>query len=125
MTHFDEEIYQIMEYIIEKYEPAFIVNRNPTIKYGSIICMRIRKVHRKYNNFTMTLGTTVLPALNADFDGDTLNIKSIKTTKMRDEYEATYSYKYNFCMSVLDGLFNPECDLLKDSSIAIYQFANC
>ena len=44
---------------------------------------------------------------------------------MRDEYEATYSYKYNFCMSVLDGLFNPECDLLKDSSIAIYQFANC
>ena len=125
MTHFDEEIYQIMEYIIEKYEPAFIVNRNPTIKYGSIICMRIRKVHRKYNNFTMTLGTTVLTALNADFDGDTLNIKSIKTTKMRDEYEATYSYKYNFCMSVLDGLFNPECDLLKDSSIAIYQFANC
>lgn len=44
-----------------------------TITYGSILLMKIRKVHRDPHNMCLAIPSAVLPGLNADFDGDVLN----------------------------------------------------
>ena len=50
----------------------FIINRNPTINYGSII--QVFCVGINLNDFTMAISLQVLKGLGADFDGDVLNI---------------------------------------------------
>ncbi len=70
---FDEYIYKIMCDIVREEHPKIILNRNPTITYGSILLMDIRKVKRDPSDVTLAIPSAILPGLNADFDGDVLN----------------------------------------------------
>lgn len=64
---FNSRVYGIMEYIIDKCDPRVIMNRNPTINFGSLMLMRITKVRNVYNdNHTMSIPVFVLRDLNAD-----------------------------------------------------------
>lgn len=81
---FDPYIYKIMEDIIREEEPKIILNRNPTITFGSILLMKIRKVKKDSDDLTLAVPSAILPGLNADFDGDQLNniglnIKELET----------------------------------------------
>jgi len=67
---FDERIYEIMKFIIKTEEPCCIINRNPTLNYYSMLLMKIRNVKPDSNCFTMAVPLSILPGLNADFDGD-------------------------------------------------------
>jgi hypothetical protein len=58
--------------ILLKTERWLIINRNPTIKYGSILYMRIRKFNKNIKDTTMKLPHAILPLMNADYDGDQL-----------------------------------------------------
>ena len=93
-----------------------------TINYGSMNAMKIRKVKKDYDDFSMSLNLFMLSAANADFDGDTLNILALKTEHLKDEFNRIFNPNENHAISKLDGLFNTEIDLLKDSSIAIFDF---
>lgn len=66
-------IYKIMDRIVKEEHPYLILNRNPTITYGSILLMKIRRVKRDPHDLTLAIPSAVLPGLNADFDGDVLN----------------------------------------------------
>lgn len=57
------------------------------------------------------------------FDGDILNIISLKTKKMVKEFQTINPRK---CMYISrdDGLFNADFNLLKDQLIGLYQFNN-
>ena len=70
---FDEYVYSIMCDIVREEEPRIIINRNPTITFGSILLMKIRKVKRDPGDVTLSIPSAILPGLNADFDGDVLN----------------------------------------------------
>lgn len=73
ITKKDPTIYKILEDLIHANPEGLpvIINRNPTISYGSILqsfCVGIS------DSFTMSVPLTILPPLAADFDGDILNI---------------------------------------------------
>jgi hypothetical protein len=63
---FDPYIYKIMCDIIEEETPKIILNRNPTITFGSILMMRIRKIKPDSNDCTLSIPSAILPGLNAD-----------------------------------------------------------
>ena len=63
---FNEQVYQIMNFIVEKKKPMILINRNPTINYYSLVLMRIRKVKRDPNDYTLSIPLGVLAGLNAD-----------------------------------------------------------
>ncbi len=123
---FNRRVYGIMEYIIEKTDPAVIMNRNPTINFGSLMLMRIKRVRPVYDdNHTMAIPVFILRDLNADFDGDILNIVSIKFQDMKAEYDKNFNPKRSLIISRNDGYFNDNFNLLKDEIIGLYQFNNC
>ena len=119
---FDPKVYEIIKYMLEKDNPMCIVNRNPTINYGSADVMRIVEVPADYCNLCMSLPIASLVPFNADFDGDVLNIYSLKSNKLKTELDRFYNPKKNFYISRTDGLFNRDVDLLKDQSIGLYDF---
>jgi len=68
---FDPMIYKIMQYMITKRNVIVEIKRNPTINYGSQLCMRIARVSSDISDHTMALPENILKVLNADFDGET------------------------------------------------------
>ena len=70
---FDPYIYKIMCDVIREDKPHIILNRNPTITFGSILMMKIRRVKMDADDVTLAIPSAILPGLNADFDGDVLN----------------------------------------------------
>ena len=72
VTGSDQVIYDIMDGMIKDMNGLpVLINRNPTIGYGSILACKVMGINMDY---TMSISLLVLPKLNADFDGDTLNI---------------------------------------------------
>lgn len=66
-TSFNEMIYKIMKYMIDKFEPIVGVNRNPTINWGSFISMRVIEIKPGMDS-TLSIPLQVLDDLNADLD---------------------------------------------------------
>ena len=66
---FDNRIYEIMQFIVKREQPKILINRNPTLNYYSILLMSVRKVKKDINDYTLSVPLSVLPGLNADFDG--------------------------------------------------------
>lgn len=122
---FNQRVYEIMLYIVENNDTRVLVNRNPTIKFGSLICMKIRKVRPEYtDNHTMSLPLFVLRSMNADFDGDTLNIVAIKIKDLAKGFDRNYNPRKSLIISRNDGLFNDDFNLLKDQMHGLYHFNN-
>ena len=57
----DDYIYSIMNDIIREEEPKLIINRNPTITWGSIILMKIRSIKQDANDVTLSIPSAILP----------------------------------------------------------------
>ena len=87
---YDKTIYDILDGLIKDSGGLpFIINRNPTIQYGSILRVRCVGINL---NYTMSISLLVLKNLAADFDGDTLNIWAL--------------YNKDF-INLTDKIFNP------------------
>lgn len=71
---FNPFVYDVMKLINEKEEPHLLINRNPTLNYQSMILVKIRKIKRSSSEYCLTVPITSLSGMNADFDGDILNI---------------------------------------------------
>lgn len=64
---FNKRVYGVMQYIVEKCDPRAIMNRNPTINFGSLMLMKIKRIRAEYNdNHTMSIPVFILSDLNAD-----------------------------------------------------------
>lgn len=122
---YSEKIYEMMKYIIKKRKPKVLINRNPTINYGSILCMRIKDVKKGFSeDYTMSLPLQILTVMNADFDGDIENVVSLKTKELEKEFSKVYNPRYNFFVSRNEGNFNNDMNLFKDQLIGLYEFNN-
>lgn len=120
---FDEYIYQLSAYIIEKHKPRILINRPPTINFGSYLCMKVVAVKRQMNDdYTMNLPLRILPVLNADFDGDNLTMVSVKIKSIMKKFDKVYNPRKGFYISRNDGLFNSDFNLFKDQLIGLYRF---
>jgi DNA-directed RNA polymerase beta' subunit len=122
---YSPKIYEVMNYILKKRKPKILINRNPTINYGSLLCVKVKSVKNEYSeDYTMSLPVQILPVLNADFDGDILNIVSLKIKKLEKAYNKVFNPKFNMYISRNDGLFNNDFNLYKDQLIGLYEFNN-
>lgn len=122
-VRYNPRIYEIMDYIVKKHAPQVLINRNPTIKYGSMICMYIKEIRPELNeDLTMELPISPLSDMNADFDGDEINILALKL-KAKD-FDRTFNPRKSMYISRNDGLFNNNTNLVKDQMVGLYQFNN-
>lgn len=86
--------------------------------------MRIVSVKRDFSDKTLTISTHVLTPLNADFDGDIMNIFRIIGEDMAKRFSKNLNPKYNLFVSRMDGLVNKECLPMKDSIVGFWAFNN-
>lgn len=123
--NYSKKIHEIMNYMIKKMKPTVLINRNPTINFGSLLSMKIVSVKADDSyDFTMSVPIQVLPVLNADFDGDVLNCISLKSKRLIKEFDRVFNPRKNMFVSHNDGLFNSDFNLFKDQIITLYQFNN-
>ena len=76
-TRFDRSVYAAMRELIKRGSPdgrglPALINRNPSIAYGSILSVRIVEVKRDLRDYTMSIHNNVLKLMGADYDGDVL-----------------------------------------------------
>lgn len=116
----DPKIKGILQSIIQNYRDRgmrgipIIINRNPTIGYGSILQMFCIDFTDTY---TMAVPLQPLPLLNADFDGDVLNILLIiNETFYQTAYEI-FNPRNAFYISRNDGNFNKDVSMQRDTLI--------
>ena len=67
--------------------------------------MKVVYVYPDMNDNTMALPELILPLLNADFDGDVLNIHSLKIDDIKNEYYEKLNPMYNVFISRNDGKY--------------------
>lgn len=121
---FSPFVYEIMKYLMEKTKGGLCVlaNRNPTIDFGSFIFARIVGITDSYDNMTMNLPIPVLGKLNADFDGDTLNIYSLKTNDLKRKYSKFLDPTRSMFISRNNGFLDSQNFLKKDQLIGLHAF---
>ena len=90
-NNFNREVYLIMKKMIADEECAILLNRNPTIALGSILYMRVADIKEDFSDLTLSLHNSVLTVLAGDYDGDVLNIISLKDKEMREVFKEVIS----------------------------------
>lgn len=123
---FDPKIYQIIKYMLKntKNGNKILLNRNPTIDFGSFLCMEVADVKADYDDLSTSLPISILTALNADFDGDVLNIISLKTNELKKAFDTVFNPHKSLIIDRNTGRFNSKHSLIKDQLIGLYQFCN-
>jgi DNA-directed RNA polymerase beta' subunit len=115
---FDEKMHKIMTKMINDNEIGVILNRNPTIAYGSMLYLRIKKVKANYDDATMSIHNNILTCLAGDYDGDVLNLISIKDKTMRELFKNVFS-PVHLVIDPNNGQFNNSLNLERDQILGI------
>lgn len=118
---FDSQIYEVMKFIIQKEKPKVLINRNPTLNYYSMLLMSIRDVKRSIDDYTLSVPLSVLPGLNADFDGDILNIIGMMTDELIHAFRK-FDPVTRMIISRDNGLLNDYFTITKGQMIDLYYF---
>lgn len=114
---YDDYIYKIMCDIIKEEQPKIILNRNPTITFGSILMMKIRKIKKDSDDVTLAIPSAILPGLNADFDGDVLNDLALTMEEFWELFDG-FSPK-NMLINRTDETIRYDVSALENITIAI------
>jgi hypothetical protein len=86
--------------------------------------MHVAHVTDNISNKTLTIPSNTLGALNADFDGDVLNVFRIIGEYFIKEFAKCLNPRYNLYISRINGKINMETVPFKDEAAAFYQFNN-
>ena len=116
LGHIDDNIYKIIESLI-KAEPEglpFILGRNPTINFGSILQVFCVGINR---DFTMSVSLQILKLLAGDFDGDVLYVVLIINQAFGQRMNEVFNPRNNMYISKNDGKFNCNACISRDSII--------
>ncbi len=117
----NETVAKIIESIIKSHPNGIpvIINRNPTINYGSILAMYCVGM---VDSYTMSVPLRILPPLAADFDGDTLNILYIISKSFEERAMQIFNPRNAMQISRNDGNFNNEVNHQRDILIVSNTF---
>jgi len=114
----DEEIYLIMKKMIVEDEIAILLNRNPTISYGSILYLKIAGIKHNHNDLTMSVHNGILSLVAGDYDGDVLNLISVKDRETKELFSDVFS-PINLMISSNRGDFNSALNLERDQILGL------
>ena len=67
---FNQKVYDIMMYIVDHCDIKVLINRNPTLNFYSMLLMKVKQVKPDGSDYALSVPLSILPGLNADFDGD-------------------------------------------------------
>lgn len=122
MSKPDDRIVTILEGLIKENNGIpVLINRNPTISIGSIIKMNVIGIEY---NYTMSMPNNVLKGLEADFDGDTLNILYIINKDFERAASLCFSPRNSLYISKNDGFFNNLYNQQRDTVINLNTFVH-
>lgn len=112
----NQRVHDIIEYIIKDSEKGIpiIINRNPSINYGSLLQMYVVGIN---DNYTMSIPLQILKPLAADFDGDTLNILYLINKPFIERAEKVLNPRNAMYISRNDGRFNNDVNFSRDCLI--------
>lgn len=121
----DPSIMNIIDILIKRTHNGLrhYSNRNPTIAYGSTLCLKLTGINKDPKDLTEQICLNVCPLGNADFDGDTLNDVPMLETGFADKFEEFFSPE-TMVISVATGKFNRKVNLIKDQLVGLYSFCN-
>ena len=119
----NKRIEEIIRNIIHYYPEGipFIINRNPTLQYGSLI--QVYCVDMVYT-YTMGISLQILNPMGADFDGDCLNIWFPINKEYVRRAEITLNPRNAMYISKNDGMFNNSINHCKDLLITTNSFVH-
>lgn len=125
--YFDPVFYGIIKYMIthNRDEIGIIINRNPSINFGSFMYVKIHDVIPNIDNKTMRLNTRVIRVMAADFDGDQLNIFRIIGKDLNRRFARTMDPRYNLYIDRINGRVNRDMLPLKDEVVGFWYFNSC
>lgn len=93
----------------------FIINRNPSINYGSLLQMYCVAINE--DDFTMSVPLQILASLGADFDGDCMNIMYIINKDFEERASKVLNPRNAMMISRNDGKFNSAVNHFKDTYV--------
>ena len=127
IRYFDPVFYGIIKYMIthNRDEIGIIINRNPSINFGSFMYVKIHDVIPNIDNKTMRLNTRVIRVMAADFDGDQLNIFRVIGKDLNRRFSRTMDPRYNLYIDRINGRVNRDMLPLKDEVVGFWYFNSC
>ena len=118
-------IYKVMKWLIANNTDGLycLINRPPTMDIGSLQMLRVVDVLPNANEYHMEVPLTSLIAWNADFDGDTLSLYSIKEKCVADAFNAGFNPR-NLIVNKVSGykVYNSAFGLPKDLAMFLFGF---
>ena len=118
---FDNRIYEIMLFIVKKEKVRILMNRNPTLNYYSMLLMKVRTVKKDITDYTLSVPLSVLPGLNADFDGDILNLIGLMMDELVHAFRK-FDPVSRMIISRDTGFLNEYFAITKGQLIDLYNF---
>jgi DNA-directed RNA polymerase beta' subunit len=112
----DPRVCEILDSFIAATDEGIpvIMNRNPTLAYGSILQMFCVGYD---DTLTLSIPLQVLKPLAADFDGDSLNIFHIINDAFFQRAYIVFNPRNAMYISRIDGKLNPELLIQRDTLI--------
>ena len=112
---FDKKLYRYMCELIKRSKNGIciLLNRNPSIAIGSILMLRVASVKDDFTDLTISVSNNILSNLNADYDGDVLNIFALLTQDQKEYFKALRPS--NLIIDKNNGKFDRGFSLGKDS----------
>lgn len=120
--HFNQHVYDIMNLIIQEEEPMVLINRNPTINLYSLLRLRVAYVKKPDAKETMMLPPGILRGLNADYDGDVLNLLALPTKEIQYLFRK-FDPRRRYILSRRNEGINPAFSLTSTDIVNLYNFA--
>lgn len=118
-------IYKVMKWLIANHQDGMycLVNRPPTLDLGSLQVLKVVDVSPNANEYHMEVPLTSLIAWNADFDGDTLSIYSIKEKNIADAFNQGFNPR-SLIVDKTSGykIYNSNFGLPKDLMMFLFPF---
>jgi DNA-directed RNA polymerase beta' subunit len=118
-------IYKVMKWLIDNNEDGLycLVNRPPTMDIGSLQMLRVVDVLPNACEYHMEVPLTSLVAWNADFDGDTLSLYSIKEKNIVEAFNKGFNPRSLIVNKVSSyKVYNSAFGLPKDLAMFLYSF---
>jgi DNA-directed RNA polymerase beta' subunit len=114
----DREVYKVMKKVITDEEIGILLNRNPTISYGSMLYLRVAGIKDDYEDMTMSIHNGILSLLAGDYDGDVLNVISLKDSEMKEVFREVFS-PISLIIDSNNGKFNTALNLERDQVLGL------
>lgn len=118
---YDPIVYSAMMLMVRRSKRGLrlIINRNPTLSDGSVMCMKVVEIKSDIHDLTMAIPLRVLNKFNADFDGDVMNMIAVFDMETKNDKIKVFDPTQTHYISSNDGRYDSRMNLLGTEAIVL------